>query len=265
MSHFFTIVIINEEEINAFTYENAQNYITEPMEPYSENIEVEPYEKECYCIHSNLSNAVMKQLEKENLFIEDIHNRFNTKFKESFVLPKAEDYEDKKLYSDAIMELVDGRQKLWEEFSKEYMDRKEQLHKELKEGILPDPDCEDCNGTGIEISTYNPQSKWDWYCIGGRWDGAIKNLETIDDGIGGFNFGPAFHTVERNIIKVDDISKDISVFAIVTPDGIWHEKGKMLSFAMVDNEKEQDKWQTEVRNILNQYKDKIAIGVDCHI
>jgi hypothetical protein len=31
-----------------------------------------------------------------------------------------------------------------------------------------DPKCGECKGTGIYKSTYNPNSKWDWYSIGGR-------------------------------------------------------------------------------------------------
>lgn len=27
------------------------------------------------------------------------------------------------------------------------------------------------------MSTYNPQSKWDWYTVGGRWDGFFKNMD----------------------------------------------------------------------------------------
>ena len=27
---------------------------------------------------------------------------------------------------------------------------------------------------GNELSTYNPNSKWDWYSIGGRWKGILK-------------------------------------------------------------------------------------------
>ena len=40
---------------------------------------------------------------------------------------------------------------------------------------------------GEPTSTYNPDSKWDWYVIGGRWDGWINNRdasnETLSDNI----------------------------------------------------------------------------------
>lgn len=30
---------------------------------------------------------------------------------------------------------------------------------------------------GNQLTTYNPDSKWDWYQVGGRWDGAIMHLK----------------------------------------------------------------------------------------
>lgn len=32
----------------------------------------------------------------------------------------------------------------------------------------------DANGIWCEFSTYNPNSKWDWYLLGGRWSGFFK-------------------------------------------------------------------------------------------
>ena len=33
------------------------------------------------------------------------------------------------------------------------------------------------NAQGEPLSTYNPDSKWDWYVIGGRWDGWIQEKD----------------------------------------------------------------------------------------
>ena len=35
------------------------------------------------------------------------------------------------------------------------------------------------NAAGEPISTRNPDAKWDWYCIGGRWDGWITGREEM--------------------------------------------------------------------------------------
>lgn len=47
-----------------------------------------------------------------------------------------------------------------------------------------------CGGTGKVMSTYNPNSTWDWWVIGGRWQGhLIPNYDPYKD--------------ERNLVKCD--------------------------------------------------------------
>lgn len=36
------------------------------------------------------------------------------------------------------------------------------------------------NGVWSEVSTYNPESKWDWYVTGGRWAGFFKLKSNLD-------------------------------------------------------------------------------------
>ena len=44
-------------------------------------------------------------------------------------------------------------------------------------------DCEDCNGSGTSVTTYNPESKWDWYQVGGRWEGELVEGYNANDAI----------------------------------------------------------------------------------
>lgn len=37
-----------------------------------------------------------------------------------------------------------------------------------------DPECENCQGTGKEMSTRNPSGQWDYWRLGGRWRGFLK-------------------------------------------------------------------------------------------
>lgn len=37
----------------------------------------------------------------------------------------------------------------------------------------------DFDENGNELSTYNPNSKWDWYSLGGRWTGTLKLKEGV--------------------------------------------------------------------------------------
>ena len=40
-------------------------------------------------------------------------------------------------------------------------------------------DDENFDENGNRISTYNPNSKWDWYSLGGRWTGTLKLKEGV--------------------------------------------------------------------------------------
>jgi hypothetical protein len=73
---------------------------------------------------------------------------------------------------------------------------------------------------GRPISTYNPDSKWDWYSIGGRWDGWINDKETSSESIAD-NTATTEHAIAREKIP----------HAIVTPDGEWLERGQLGWFA----------------------------------
>jgi hypothetical protein len=42
----------------------------------------------------------------------------------------------------------------------------------------------DENGVWCEFSTYNPDSKWDWYIIGGRWSGFFKLKAAVEQVLG---------------------------------------------------------------------------------
>lgn len=121
-----------------------------------------------------------------------------------------------------------------------------------------------CGGTGVATSTYNPKSQWDWWVIGGRWDGAASDLEPIDDGEGGFNFGDEFHQIGRNLIKMSDAT-DTAPFAFVTPDGKWNGKGKMGWWGVSIGDEDHTTWQEVWAKTKEAFADHYVVGVDCHI
>jgi hypothetical protein len=137
MSHF-TVLVIGE---------NAE----EQLKPYDENTEVEPYDRTCYCAEHNLNMKVREELKKH--FGGDFDKIFKTPYNA----------------------LDDSKQPEWSEYIKPWFDKQKELEDSLvKKFKKPDPKCEECNGTGLEKSTRNPQSKWDWYSLGGRWTGYFK-------------------------------------------------------------------------------------------
>lgn len=113
------------------------------------------------------------------------------------------------------------------------------------------------------VTTYNPDSKWDWWRVGGRWDGAI--VGDYESSEGGFNFGAQHEGVVHNSCLVRDIAKDFVPFAIVTPEGEWVERGRMGWWGMVAGEKSGKEWGKAVRAIFKKYPSHTIVAVDCHI
>jgi len=266
MSHYAVLVIHKEDQD-----------IEELLAPYSEHLEVEPYLK--YTVDEAIA------------YIKEHYVTYNDYLKE---------------YTDR--QLID-----W------FAENKGLL---IKQGGL--------------YSTYNPNSKWDWYQIGGRFgDGLELTDEGIDEAIKSYDhgwFGQAskekqieyvkyadsapikyikwFTTIsqeekdelrcwweinvegdelrngeekdkyffwnpdwyKRRYGDVDTYIKLIQTtrfFAVLTPDGEWHEPSKMGWFACTDGEPEDElKWDLEFYDRFikpNLDSDLICTIVDCHI
>lgn len=153
---------------------------------------------------------------------------------------------------------------------------------------------------GNILSTYNPDSKWDWWAYGGRWGDRLKrnNEEYCDEGYAADmdfrqnkkSYKEHLKWWEENIdtgepdgfLSADyykDYYKDKETFAkimslpifrsVVTPDGEWHEKGEMGWFAMSSETPEESlDWDL---NFMERFI-KPAVEnnwyltvVDCHI
>lgn len=61
------------------------------------------------------------------------------------------------------------------------------------------------------------------------------------------------------------IRKELTPFAVVTPDGQWHQKGDMGWWGMARNEQPKDEWKAQVESLLAAHQRCVAVVVDCHI
>jgi len=244
MSHFWVIALVPGDIPEG----EVEGYISFKMEPYSESIEVDEHPEECYCVgrealyaaRKAVDNAVAKGLLPS---VEDLRAKYH-------LLP-----EDKR--TDA----------LWESWIRPHKDLQEKALRSHPRYGKPDPACEECGGTGKRMTTYNPQSKWDWWRIGGRWDGEIFGTACASED-GGFNFSPDHETLEHNLRTVEDLLGDDEPplpFALLTPDGEWIEKGEMGWFGMVKDEEGDAAWEAQVLLLYERHRDCVAVTLDCHI
>lgn len=175
----------------------------------------------------------------------------------------------------------------------------------------------DTDEDGNIISTYNPNSKWDWYVIGGRWSGMLKAVGRETDENGNTIFTDRYVNEAR--ISDIDFSSDpeayaeairewevlvegdeqrpgedfcsfykpeyylnyygtkekyaeamatFTTYAVVTPNGLWHQKAEMGWFGMDNATPEDSKnWPLHYyeRFIKNADPNLIMTIVDCHI
>ena len=157
---------------------------------------------------------------------------------------------------------------------------------------------------GNLLTTYNPNSKWDWYVVGGRW----KNLLKLKDGsradyakIKDIDFSPdmvAYKEAERfweivvegqplkegeeapfNLYKEQyyldlygtkeryaEMQSKFLTFALIN-EGEWYEKGQMGWFGMSNATKESSTEFEELfdKAIKNANPEHYLVIVDCHI
>ena len=106
----------------------------------------------------------------------------------------------------------------------------------------------------FQWSTYNPESKWDWYAIGGRWNGVLTMKDASGVEFKG-NYGRKGDIVEPHI-----------TYAVLA-EGVWRSPGKMGWFgASSEGEAEQveyEKWFQKFWNGLGD--DAWVVVVDLHI
>jgi len=243
--------------------EEIDSLVNELMEPFDENLQVPAYEEDCFCVGIQAVKAVRSAADEAYGTWSDIQDRY----RKEVLIPEAEklgvslpDLDEEIMNKTSIGNRL---QKLWEDDYCLPRGRFEQSTAEthpLKD--KPDPDCQDCHGSGIRTTTYNPNSKWDCWSYGGRWNGEIAGKPENDSS--GFNFGDEYRQFESNIARVSDFIATGKVpFALLTPDVKWYERGEMGWFGNVKDEK--DEWEDQAMSILKQYPEDKIVGIDCHI
>lgn len=166
MSHFTVLVIGNNPE--------------EQLAPFSENLEMPKYVK-------HTREALIA---KEREEIEEYKNS-----------TYAEYLEDPELYKSKCQNNPGHIKYLEEEFPAKL----KWTDDEVYQNAIKWYEQEDLGPNGEVYSTYNPNSKWDWYLLGGRWTGFFKLKEGKSGSAGepGIMTSPAENGMVDQAIKGD--------------------------------------------------------------
>lgn len=284
MSHFLCVVMVPKST------KNIEKSVEKLLAPYSENLEVAPYEKACYCIGHEARAAARQKAEAVAGAIDTFREKYHA--------------------------LPEGQRPAWKAFIHPLIAAEQQYEKEHPSFDKPDAKCDECHGSGVRKDvTYNPESKWDWWTIGGRWTGALvkdydpekdpsnqeicflcegsgdrpgwvtyrihegtKIREFKDDwskqmnGCNGcqgtgqtVKFPTQWKKFKDDVRPVRLLEPDCIPFAILTPDGAWHQRADMGWWGMTSNEMDETIWEKEVRALYQTHHEAIAVAVDCHI
>lgn len=101
------------------------------------------------------------------------------------------------------------------------------------------------DGTLVYTSDANPTPRWDWYTLGGRWSGSMQMTEAeqvesrrLLETVGAeaaTRYEDALGIGQRaNLCYLSRIANPDPPFAVVTPEGKWHEKARMGWFGATD-------------------------------
>ena len=257
MSHFSVAV---------FTDENTT--VEDLLEPYDEGLEVEKY---VYMTR----NDFIERGKKEIKYLLEVFGDY-MKNKKKF----RREHKNNIKYIRFVKKIP--RMKRW---------NKEKIYKFSTRYYSPD----EIDKVGCVYSTYNPNSKWDWYLIGGRWKNMLidKNgnktnsavVSEIDwdaikkrdeENIIPYNeYLESLHCSKEKLLKMypneEEYKKKMSSFrtyAAIMPNGEWISPGQMgwwgISSASVDEEEKF--YNNYEENILKKVDRNWELTiVDCHI
>ncbi len=114
----------------------------------------------------------------------------------------------------------------------------------------------------------NPDAKWDWYQLGGRWTGYFKLLpgKTGATGRPGLFTHPAENGTADQCRKGDIDPASVSAPFAVVKDGMWYQRGELGWWAIVSDDKGEDAWGVEFRELWDSLPDDTLVSMyDCHI
>lgn len=280
MSHSFVAVIVPPDTLDI----NVK--VDELMAPFQENNMGDCPEK--YLKFNDVEDDSRKQFETkktERIRLKDgtLKSPYEDEFKAPVKVPSDPFAKTEYVYpkgSHKVKVLLSESYATFEEYMKDYEGYKERDKKTGRYGYWE-----------------NPNKKWDWWQIGGRWTAAFagddydpskdrKNMEVCwlcrgtgkrkdmvsvngCNGCEGTGIAVKWPTQwaqhEGNVALVKTAIGKVTPFAVVTPEGEWIEKGQMGWWGIVQNEEDEEAWKASVMKIFNKYLDHKVVAVDCHI
>lgn len=207
------------------------------LHPYSENLEVDEHDVRCNCVGKkaeqeaeSMVDVILGRTDKEERGLFD------------------EKYPKEPYPTDAdVNTMYDGMMKRNELWQKEFWNPRHKLELIVLDTFAnkeaADPACEECHGTGLRKTKYNPLSKHDYFYA-----------EFSEYGRGPWSWDVALKPED---VQENSNGKTIS-FAILTPMHGWQEGSTLGWWGMTFDRKEENVWHDLY---FTAVKDALAMGL----
>lgn len=256
------------------------------LAPFDENRRVRSYERRCWCVGKIALRRAEEAADAVGLSRERIRAAFHSDPATAELRRIVDDFRSaEELGVAESVKRAAHREvdRLWAEATRPRQERVLAELRKARDRNHPDPACTDCRGTGRERTTCNPRAKWDWWSVGGRWSGAITGVPRDHDGFG--ERGSLEHNARlvREIppAVLDPLDGELP-FALLGPDGVWHERGRMGWFGahsescghadceadpemMRECLRKRPAWEERCLAVLRAHPRALAVAVDYHI
>lgn len=243
MTHaLVTAIVPKPKDGETFSIEEK---LFEMMAPYDESKSVEPYQEECWCVDT-AKRIKARELTKEHFGYgqEHIRDVLLPAELEKRDVKRLELTNDEPPSQEEVSAYYDARGAAWRELSTDYFRYQDEVFASLS--LEPDADCGSCSGTGMRTSTYNPQSKWDYYVP----------LVAAGLMVAGADRWP--EAAER-------IPGEYVTYSLLTPGEGWLSQGDLGWFGVSANE--QEDWGEKFLAAVKKYdpEDFAIVICDYHI
>lgn len=130
----------------------------------------------------------------------------------------------------------------------------------------------DEDGVWREYTTYNPNSKWDWYSLGGRWSGCFIKLKDGAIGVSGrgslvMDNKPGIDQAYKKDIDFEKIERKEFIPYAVIYKGEWISRGDMGWWGITTKEHfNEEEWEKKVWELIDSVPDVTLFSFyDLHI
>lgn len=126
--------------------------------------------------------------------------------------------------------------------------------------------CYSFNSNGDLTSTRNPQPVYDWYTIGGRYEGILTGKKDLTTSPFGFGNRSESNPLEYNMISMLSFSEEYlrtgeSYGFIIDSTGQLHHRRSLSTWEEITTESE---WKVIYDQILETNKNGYIVNIDCH-